>query len=62
MSTNAVATLDLTGLTSYDPASDTYMDPDAPVVMCDSHTARDIDPFSGRCWECGEQVPGLVRA
>lgn len=46
----------LTQLRDYDPATDTGMDPDHPVIVCDTHTARDIDPASGRCWECGQSV------
>lgn len=53
---HSIEGVNVTSLDSYDPASDTWMDPGAPVVICDKHTARDIDPMSGRCWECGERV------
>lgn len=53
---NALTQTQIENLPTYDAASDTYIDPDAPVVICDKHTARDIDPMSGRCWECGERV------
>lgn len=44
-------------LRDYDPASGTYMDPGAPVVACATHDpARDADPRSGRCWECGALI------
>jgi len=50
----AIHGYDPTELASYDPPRDTFMDPDAPVTICDRHTERDIDPRSGRCWECGQ--------